>query len=96
MSELLNHPVTYKLVRNFVIGLMLISTASIIINILIAQDAYAVAQLSQQVTELKETLNNSEIQLNAMANPILLSQKAETLGMVIPDASQIQMITVSK
>lgn len=94
MSELMNHPIAYKLVRNFVIGLLAISAASIIINILIAQDAYAVSQLSQEVSQLKETLATSEAQLNAMANPALLSQKAETLGMIIPETSQVTMIVV--
>lgn len=94
MSEILNHPVTYNLVRNFVIGLLIIAAASIIINILIAQEAYTVAQLTQQVNELKETVRSGEVQINALANPALLSQKAEALGMVTPELGQAHIITV--
>ena len=89
MSTILNHTITYQLVRTFIIGLLLITLATILINMSITENAYTVASLTQQVQQLTETVNTAETINHALASPELLSQKAENLGMVISETTNI-------
>ena len=94
MSEVLNHKITYQMVLNLTIGLFLIITALIVINISIAQNAYAVEELTQQVQELNTTVHQKEIENEKLASPELLSQKAEALGMVTVDVYNFHMLNI--
>ena len=94
MSELLNHTVTYKLVRNFTLGLLLIGTLSILINILNAQTAYTLATLKQEVKNITLTLEQAETEQLQLTNLDNLHQKAQALGMQPADITTTHILTI--